>query len=156
MLTAAAVCCCCCCHAPGADSLTGDRLGKFNLTIQGHARCHAHMMRYGKPMLVLGGGGYKIVNVARCWTYETAVLTGMTCSGVVLIYQCQTRRVMRFGIGCGGSNKMVNVARCWTYDTALLTNMIITLHKTKWFISGLACVLCHLQARGAFFSMRAL
>jgi acetoin utilization deacetylase AcuC-like enzyme len=34
------------------------------------------MMAYGKPMLVLGGGGYKIVNVARCWTYETAVLTG--------------------------------------------------------------------------------
>eukprot|EP00879_Flechtneria_rotunda_P031981 GHRR01035122.1.p1 GENE.GHRR01035122.1~~GHRR01035122.1.p1 ORF type:complete len:335 (+),score=67.92 GHRR01035122.1:824-1828(+) len=61
----------------GADSLTGDRLGKFNLTIQGHARCHEYMMRFGKPMLVLGGGGYKIVNVARCWTYETAVLTGV-------------------------------------------------------------------------------
>eukprot|EP00775_Hariotina_reticulata_P007102 gene7102-7315_t len=60
----------------GADSLVGDRLGKFNLTIQGHARCHEHMMSFGKPMLVLGGGGYKIVNVARCWTYETAVLTG--------------------------------------------------------------------------------
>lgn len=60
----------------GADSLTGDRLGKFNLTIQGHAKCHEYMMRFGKPMLVLGGGGYKIVNVARCWTYETAVLTG--------------------------------------------------------------------------------
>jgi acetoin utilization deacetylase AcuC-like enzyme len=72
--------CSCCRCSPGADSLTGDRLGKFNLTIQGHARCHAHMMRYGKPMLVLGGGGYKIVNVARCWTYETAVLTGRVCS----------------------------------------------------------------------------
>ncbi|WIA37846.1 hypothetical protein OEZ86_014700 [Tetradesmus obliquus] len=64
----------------GADSLTGDRLGKFNLTIQGHARCHGHMMRYGLPLLVLGGGGYKIVNVARCWTYETAVLTGQAAS----------------------------------------------------------------------------
>jgi hypothetical protein len=28
--------------------------------------------RYGKPMLVLGGGGYTIRNVARCWCYETA------------------------------------------------------------------------------------
>lgn len=26
-------------------------------------------------MLVLGGGGYTIRNVARCWTYETSVLT---------------------------------------------------------------------------------
>lgn len=33
-------------------------------------------MKFGKPLLVLGGGGYKIVNVARCWTYETAVLLG--------------------------------------------------------------------------------
>lgn len=24
-------------------------------------------------MLMLGGGGYTIRNVARCWTYETAV-----------------------------------------------------------------------------------
>lgn len=43
---------------------------------QGHARCHEYMMKIGKPLLVLGGGGYKIVNVARCWTYETAVLLG--------------------------------------------------------------------------------
>lgn len=27
-------------------------------------------------MIVLGGGGYTIENVARCWTYETAVLLG--------------------------------------------------------------------------------
>ena len=27
------------------------------------------------PMLVTGGGGYTKHNVARCWTYETAILT---------------------------------------------------------------------------------
>lgn len=27
-------------------------------------------------MLVLGGGGYTINNVARCWTYETGQLLG--------------------------------------------------------------------------------
>lgn len=69
-------------HA-GADSLVGDRLGKFNLTIKGHSRCHEYMMSFGKPMLVLGGGGYKIVNVARCWTYETAVLTGTLPAGLL-------------------------------------------------------------------------
>ncbi|PKC05780.1 hypothetical protein RhiirA5_420460 [Rhizophagus irregularis] len=26
------------------------------------------------PLLVLGGGGYRIPNVARCWTYETGLL----------------------------------------------------------------------------------
>ena len=26
------------------------------------------------PTLVLGGGGYTVRNVARCWTYETALL----------------------------------------------------------------------------------
>ena len=25
------------------------------------------------PLLVLGGGGYTVRNVARCWTHETAV-----------------------------------------------------------------------------------
>lgn len=50
--------------------------GTVRLALQGHARCHEYMMKFGKPLLVLGGGGYKIVNVARCWTYETAVLLG--------------------------------------------------------------------------------
>jgi histone deacetylase 1/2 len=58
----------------GADSLTGDRLGCFNLTLKGHARCVGHVKSFGVPLLVLGGGGYTIRNVARCWAYETAVL----------------------------------------------------------------------------------
>lgn len=28
---------------------------------------------WGTPLLVLGGGGYTIKNVARCWTYETGI-----------------------------------------------------------------------------------
>jgi len=32
------------------------------------------MKSYGLPLLVVGGGGYTIRNVARCWTYETAQL----------------------------------------------------------------------------------
>lgn len=27
-------------------------------------------------MLVVGGGGYTLRNVARCWAYETAILVG--------------------------------------------------------------------------------
>ena len=57
----------------GADSLTGDRLGCFNLTLKGHGKCVDFLKRFNLPMIMLGGGGYTIRNVARCWTYETSV-----------------------------------------------------------------------------------
>ncbi|PWN91527.1 putative HOS2-putative histone deacetylase [Acaromyces ingoldii] len=60
----------------GADSLGLDRLGCFNLSIAAHGECVRFVKSFGLPLLVLGGGGYTIRNVARCWTYETAVLTG--------------------------------------------------------------------------------
>ena len=58
----------------GADSVTGDRLGCFNLSIKGHARCIDFVRNLNIPLLVLGGGGYTIKNVSRTWSYETAVL----------------------------------------------------------------------------------
>jgi histone deacetylase 1/2 len=61
----------------GADSLTGDRLGCFNLTLHGHAKCVEYVKSFHVPTLVLGGGGYTVRNVARCWTYETSVLLGV-------------------------------------------------------------------------------
>lgn len=60
----------------GADSLSGDRLGCFNLSIKGHAECVRFMRSFDVPLLLLGGGGYTIRNVARCWCYETAVAVG--------------------------------------------------------------------------------
>jgi len=60
----------------GADSLTGDRLGCFNLSLEGHAEAVRFVKSYNVPTLVLGGGGYTIRNVSRCWTLETALLTG--------------------------------------------------------------------------------
>merc|ERR1719331_3535592 len=60
----------------GADSLSGDRLGCFNLSVKGHADCVEYMKSFGVPLLVLGGGGYTLRNVSRCWTYETSVVLG--------------------------------------------------------------------------------
>mmetsp|Transcript_20529 Transcript_20529/g.58898 ORF Transcript_20529/g.58898 Transcript_20529/m.58898 type:complete len:429 (+) Transcript_20529:374-1660(+) len=60
----------------GADSLSGDRLGCFNLSIGGHADCVEFVRSFNVPTLVLGGGGYTLRNVPRCWTYETAVMLG--------------------------------------------------------------------------------
>lgn len=58
----------------GADSLASDRLGCFNLTLQGHADAVKFMKGFNVPMLVTGGGGYIKHNVARCWALETATL----------------------------------------------------------------------------------
>ncbi|KAK2968063.1 hypothetical protein RJ640_000478 [Escallonia rubra] len=85
----------------GADSLAGDRLGCFNLSIDGasyfnvqfvatvdlvfqacffylvltgHAECVRFVKNFNLPLLVTGGGGYTKENVARCWTVETGVL----------------------------------------------------------------------------------
>jgi len=57
----------------GADSLTGDRLGCFNLSLKGHGRCVEYVKKFNVPLLLVGGGGYTIRNVARCWTYETSI-----------------------------------------------------------------------------------
>ncbi|KAH8592154.1 hypothetical protein B0O99DRAFT_549448 [Bisporella sp. PMI_857] len=60
----------------GGDSLSGDRLGCFNLSMRGHANCVSFVKSFNLPTLVLGGGGYTMRNVARTWAYETGVLVG--------------------------------------------------------------------------------
>ncbi|KZV93043.1 histone deacetylase complex, catalytic component RPD3 [Exidia glandulosa HHB12029] len=60
----------------GADSLAGDRLGCLNLSMEGHARCVEFVRELNVPLVLLGGGGYTVRNVARTWTYETACALG--------------------------------------------------------------------------------
>jgi len=64
----------------GADSLSGDRLGALNLSMKGHANCVTFVKKFGKPLLLLGGGGYTIRNVSRTWAYETGLATGQELS----------------------------------------------------------------------------
>jgi histone deacetylase 1/2 len=64
----------------GADSLSGDRLGCFNLSSKGHSRCVEFMKSFNLPLILLGGGGYTIRNVARVWTTETAIAAGVQIS----------------------------------------------------------------------------
>ncbi|KJH44828.1 histone deacetylase family protein [Dictyocaulus viviparus] len=40
----------------GADSLTGDRLGCFNLTLKGHGKCVAFLKKFAVPLMLVGGG----------------------------------------------------------------------------------------------------
>lgn len=60
----------------GADSLAGDKLGCFNLSMRGHAACVSFLQSFNVPLMCVGGGGYTVRNVARTWTYETALLLG--------------------------------------------------------------------------------
>lgn len=60
----------------GGDSLSGDRLGCFNLSMRGHANCVNFVKSFDLPTLVVGGGGYTMRNVARTWAYETGILVG--------------------------------------------------------------------------------
>jgi len=64
----------------GADSLSNDPLGGFNLTPCGIAKCISKVMQFSRPTLVLGGGGYNLANASRFWTY----LTGIIVRGVEL------------------------------------------------------------------------
>jgi histone deacetylase 1/2 len=61
----------------GGDSLSGDRLGCFNLSMRGHANCVRYVKSFNLPTLILGGGGYTMRNVARTWAYETGQLVGV-------------------------------------------------------------------------------
>ena len=58
-------------HNAGADALVGDRLGALSLTLEGHAEAVRYVKSFGRPMLVLGGGGYTKTTVARAWTLDT-------------------------------------------------------------------------------------
>ena len=67
----------------GTDSLSGDRLGCFNLSMKGHAACVEFVKSFNVPLFCVGGGGYTIRNVARTWAYETSVLLGHEVSSVL-------------------------------------------------------------------------
>jgi histone deacetylase 1/2 len=44
--------------------------------VLGHGDCVRFVNSFQVPMLVVGGGGYTIRNVARTWAYETGVVLG--------------------------------------------------------------------------------
>lgn len=43
------------------------------------------MKNYGIPLILMGGGGYNVPNVARCWAYETSCCIGKKIDGNIPI-----------------------------------------------------------------------
>ncbi|KAH9660075.1 Histone deacetylase [Citrus sinensis] len=85
----------------GADSLAGDRLGCFNLSIDGHAECVRFVKKFNLPLLVTGGGGYTKENVARCWTVETGVLLDTELPNARLdTFKLSLARANQHGLSC--------------------------------------------------------
>jgi acetoin utilization deacetylase AcuC-like enzyme len=61
----------------GADSLSGDRLGCFNLSLRGHADCVSFVKSFGVPLLVLGGGG-KILGILLFYLLQLSIFVKVT------------------------------------------------------------------------------
>ncbi|XP_071801605.1 histone deacetylase 8-like [Asterias amurensis] len=60
----------------GADTLADDPMQSFNLTSSGLGKCIHHVTSWKLPTLLLGGGGYRLANTARCWASLTATVLG--------------------------------------------------------------------------------
>lgn len=57
----------------GADCLSGDPLGGFNLTLHGVEHCVRTLLGLNLPLLILGGGGYHLPSSARLAAIVTAL-----------------------------------------------------------------------------------
>jgi acetoin utilization protein AcuC len=60
----------------GADALAGDPLANLCLTNNVYAEIINHLLSFGKPILMAGGGGYNIGNTVRAWALAWSVLCG--------------------------------------------------------------------------------
>lgn len=60
----------------GADALAGDPLAHLYLTNNTYADIVRHLLRFEKPILATGGGGYHVENTVRAWALAWTVLSG--------------------------------------------------------------------------------
>ncbi|EER36084.1 histone deacetylase RPD3 [Candida tropicalis MYA-3404] len=113
----------------GGDSLSGDRLGPFNLSMRGHANCVNFVRSFNVPFMVVGGGGYTIRNVARTWAFETGI-----CNGVILPKELPYNGYYEYyaptyELDVRSSN--MNNANSKEYLDKILTQLISNLDHTK-------------------------
>ncbi|CAG2101602.1 unnamed protein product [Medioppia subpectinata] len=72
----------------GADGLNGDPMNAFNLTIDGYSECIKYLISMNKPLILVGGGGYHLMNTARLWTALTACALNETLDDDIPDHSC--------------------------------------------------------------------
>jgi acetoin utilization protein AcuC len=60
----------------GADTLAGDPLAHLQLTNNVYVEIINHLLRFNKPILATGGGGYHVENTVRAWALAWTILSG--------------------------------------------------------------------------------
>ena len=60
----------------GADGLLGDPLASFCLTNNAYVEVISELLKFDRPILATGGGGYNIENTVRAWSRAWATLCG--------------------------------------------------------------------------------
>ncbi len=61
----------------GMDALAGDPLAHLRLTNNAHAEIIDRLLRFNKPLLATGGGGYHVDNTVRGWALAWKIMCGV-------------------------------------------------------------------------------
>ncbi|MEK6682990.1 MAG: acetoin utilization protein AcuC [Nitrospirota bacterium] len=61
----------------GVDTMATDPLTHLELTTNGFCEMVQRIKGFNIPLVALGGGGYNVTNVARCWTLTMGILAGV-------------------------------------------------------------------------------
>ncbi|MGB5747210.1 MAG: acetoin utilization protein AcuC [Desulfobacterales bacterium] len=61
----------------GMDALTADPLAHLRLTNNAHAEIIGRLLRFNKPLLATGGGGYHVDNTVRGWALCWKTMCGL-------------------------------------------------------------------------------
>jgi len=60
----------------GADTLAGDPMAHLQLTNNVYVELINRLLRFDKPILMTGGGGYHVENTVRAWSLAWTILSG--------------------------------------------------------------------------------
>ncbi|MBO54751.1 MAG: acetoin utilization protein AcuC [Dehalococcoidia bacterium] len=61
----------------GIDTYHSDPLTHLNITSDGYEKIVQHIIGFNVPLLALGGGGYDVLAVARCWSLAFGNMIGI-------------------------------------------------------------------------------
>lgn len=67
----------------GVDTMSTDPLTHLELTTNGFCEMVKKIKDFNLPLAALGGGGYNVANVARCWTLALGIFAGIELSDTI-------------------------------------------------------------------------